>query len=281
VTGDLDPTALREVYDAQLRAWVPEHLPPGASVDTDGPLLRVTGLDQRGFVTYRSPADRSPDVLDGPELDELIVRQRDFYAARGEGVEWKHHDHDLPADLPARLLAAGFVPEPPETVVIGLAAPLAAEAPPVEGVRLREVTARADLDRIAAMESVVWSRDSSYQADALEREITADPNGTAIVVVESAPGDVVVSAGWVRFVAGTAFATLWGGSTLPDWRGRGIYKALVRYRARLAVERGYSYLQVDASNDSRPILERTGFIPVTTTTPYVHPAPPSPHPRSA
>jgi GNAT superfamily N-acetyltransferase len=84
---------------------------------------------------------------------------------------------------------------------------------------------------------------------------------------------VVVSAGWVRFVAGTAFATLWGGSTLPDWRGRGIYKALVRYRARLAVERGYSYLQVDASADSRPILERAGFVPVTTTTPYVHPAP--------
>jgi hypothetical protein len=27
---------------------------------------------------------------------------------------------------------------------------------------------------------------------------------------------------------------------------------------------------VDASDNSRPILERAGFVPVTTTTPYVH-----------
>jgi len=67
----------------------------------------------------------------------------------------------------------------------------------------------------------------------------------------------------------TAFATLWGGSTLKEWRGRGIYKALVAYRARLAVARGYSHLEVDASDDSRPILQRLGFVPVTTTTPYV------------
>jgi hypothetical protein len=29
------------------------------------------------------------------------------------------------------------------------------------------------------------------------------------------------------------------------------------------------YLYVDASPDSRPILERLGFVVVTTTTPYV------------
>ncbi len=40
-------------------------------------------------------------------------------------------------------------------------------------------------------------------------------------------------------------------------------------RARLAVARGIRYLQVDASASSRPILERLGFVAVTTTTPYV------------
>jgi hypothetical protein len=91
-------------------------------------------------------------------------------------------------------------------------------------------------------------------------------------VVES-PAGAVVSAGWVRYVGGTEFATLWGGSTLAGWRGRGCYTALVRFRARLAIERGYRFLQVDASDDSRPILVRAGFVEVTTTTPYVHPAP--------
>jgi hypothetical protein len=45
---------------------------------------------------------------------------------------------------------------------------------------------------------------------------------------------------------------------------------MVGYRASLAVHRGLSLLQVDASADSRPILERNGFVAITTTTPYVH-----------
>ncbi|HEX6921630.1 MAG TPA: GNAT family N-acetyltransferase, partial [Actinomycetes bacterium] len=68
---------------------------------------------------------------------------------------------------------------------------------------------------------------------------------------------------------GTDFASLWGGSTLAEWRGRGIYKALVSRRADEAAERGFRYLQVDASDDSRPILERLGLRKLTTTTPYV------------
>lgn len=246
---------------------MPDVLPPSATVDHDGPVLRLSGVDERGFVTYRSVAD-----LAGPDLDALIARQRDHFAARGEGVEWKLHGHDGPADLPERLRAAGFEPEDQETVVVGLAAPLAAESPHLpSGVRLREATARPDLDRIAEMESTVWNRDRSHQAVALERELAADADGTTVVLAEA--GDTVVCAGWVRYVRGTDFATLWGGSTLPDWRGQGIYKALVRYRAYLAVARGYSLLQVDASDNSRPILQRCGFVAVTTTTPYVHPAP--------
>lgn len=67
----------------------------------------------------------------------------------------------------------------------------------------------------------------------------------------------------------TEFATLWGGATAAEWRGRGIYRAVVAYRARLAKQRGRQYLQVDASDDSRPTLERLGFVAVTTTTPFV------------
>jgi hypothetical protein len=260
----LDPIALRGVYDAQLRAWMPPVVPPGVTIDSDGPLKRVAGLDERGFVTYMS-LNGIPD----DEVDALIARARDYFAARGQAVEWKLHGHDSPADLADRLRRAGFVPEDQETVVIGLAAPLAAPAPDPEGIRLREVTARVDLERIARMEEEVWQESREWLPDALGAELAADPSGTTVVVAESFDG-TVVCAGWVRYIAGTEFATLWGGSTLAQWRRRGVYGSVVRYRARLAVERGFSYLQVDASDDSRPILERAGFVPVTTTTPYVH-----------
>src|SRR5262245_13930651 len=260
----LDPRALLEAYDRQLRAWIPPMLPPGVVIDRDGPLVRVAGLDERGFVTYRSLSGVADEEVDG-----LIARAREFFGARGQAVEWKLHGHDAPADLPDRLRRAGFEPEEQETVVIGLAAPLAVPAPDPEGIRLREVTARTDLDRIAAMESEVWQEDRGFLAAAREAELAADPAGTTVVVAEAGDG-TVVCAGWVRYIAGTSFATLWGGSTLPQWRRRGVYGAVVRYRARLAVDRGFTYLQVDASDDSRPILERAGFVPVTTTTPYVH-----------
>ena len=261
---DLDAAALRDAYDAQLRTYDPEV--PGVTVDHDGPLKRVTGMLGGGYVVYRDLGG-----LDGDALDALIDRQRDFFAARGEPVEWKLHGHDRPADLAERLAAHGFEEQERETVVVGPVAPLAAALPVVPaGVRLREVTTRPDLDRIARLEEAVWGDDRGWVADLLEREIAADPAAIMVVVAEDVETDEVVSAGWVRFVPDTAFATLWGGSTLPAHRGRGIYRALVAHRARVADANGFTLLQVDASDDSRPILERLGFVAVTTTTPYVY-----------
>ncbi len=57
---------------------------------------------------------------------------------------------------------------------------------------------------------------------------------------------------------------MWGGGTAPNARSRGVYRALVSKRARLAREHGYAYLTVDARDTSRPILERLGFPMLTT-----------------
>ena len=224
-------------------------------------MLRTVGFGGQGWVEYHDLGG-----LDGPELDELIARQVQFFAERGEQFEWKLHGHDRPADLPERLLAAGFVPDEMETVVIASASPLETEAILPDGVAIREVSELADLRRIAELEEAVWENGHGWVKD-LAEEREADPGGLRIFVAEA--GDLVVSAGWVRFPSGTEFATLWGGATLPAWRGRGISRALVAERAKLAAERGRRYIEVDASDDSRPILERLGFIPVTTTTPYV------------
>jgi GNAT superfamily N-acetyltransferase len=257
----LDAAALLAAYDTQLRGHPPDPMPVGWRVEPDGPVLRHF-TEHGGFVGYRSVADLPP-----AELDALIARQRDVFAARGEQVEWKWHAHDQPADLPDRLRAAGFEPAERETVVVGLAAPLTAEPVLPEGVRLRPVADHADLDRIAAMEGEVWNEQRGWLAEGLAAEVAADPEALTILVAEA--GDRVVSAGWVRYPPGTDFASLWGGATLEAWRHKGIYRALVAARARLAVDRGYRYLQVDASDNSRPILERLGFVPLTVTVPYV------------
>jgi hypothetical protein len=235
----------------------------GVTIERDGPLLRVVG-QFRGFVT--GPRDLG---VDGADLDALIARQRDFFAARGEAVEWKTRGHDLPADLARRLRAAGFVPEDQETVLIAVAADLAADPVLPAGLALRQVAADADMHAIAAMESEVWGQDWDWLATDLIARIRSAPDDITVFAVHDQAAGRLVSAAWLAFYPGTEFAGLWGGSTLAAWRGRGIYRALVAVRARHAVQRRVRYLQVDASADSAPILRRLGFRAVTTTTPYV------------
>lgn len=264
----IDDQALLRAYDEQMRGPAQDAL-PGITVEPDDPLLRVAG-HYRGLVT--GPQDLG---LSGTELDALIARQRDFFAARGEALEWKTRGHDLPRELPARLSAAGFTPEEQETVMIGMASQMATDPVLPAGVWLREVTAGEDMQAIAAMESEVWGDDWGWLADDLTTRVAAAPDDTAVFAVRDQAAGQLVSAAWLVIYPGTEFAGLWGGSTLEAWRGRGIYRALVAARARQAVARGVRYLEVDASDDSAPILRRLGFRAVTTTTPYVWNPPPA------
>lgn len=228
------------MFDAQLRGrLVPEH---------------------RDVVSCRDLSG-----LDGPLLDEFILAQRDRFA---RSVEWTVHGHDVPGWLPDRLRAAGFQPESSETVMFGASG--GEQAPLPDGLALRSVTGAADLARIRALQESVWGVDHSWLPGALAQALTgADGDPCVVLVVEF--GAEVVSAAWIRFHPGTSFASLWGGSTLPSWRGRGVYRALVAERRRLAASRGFSLLRVDASAASEPILTRLGFTPVTTITPWVYP----------
>jgi GNAT superfamily N-acetyltransferase len=162
---------------------------------------------------------------------------------------------------------AGFVAEDSETVLIGQSARLAAAPVLPDGVTLRRVTARSDLQRIAAMESVVWGEDRGWLADDLAARIENAPENVIVLVAEARTE--VVCAAWLVFKDGVDFGGLWGGSTLKKWRGQGIYRALVTHRAQLAAARDVPYVYVDASADSAPILTRLGLHAVTTTTPYV------------
>jgi GNAT superfamily N-acetyltransferase len=263
VAANLDSQALLAAYDEHLRTYVDDPLPAGIAVEWDGPLLRTTGYPGgSGGITYRDLGG-----LEGRDVDALISRQVELFRARGEWFEWKLHGHDKPADLGARLEAAGFEPEEQETVVIAPVEAIAHDPELPDGVALRQVITREDFGRIAVMEEAIWGDDRTWLAESLSGERAADPDAVTVFVAES--GDDVVCAAWVRFPKGTAFATLWGGGTLPAFRGRGIYRAIVAARAQLAKARGCQYLQVDASDDSRPILERLGFVAVTTTTPYI------------
>jgi hypothetical protein len=255
----VDTAALLAVYDTQMR-MTPGVLPSGMTYEYDGPVLRIVG-GHMGRV--RAPRDVG---VTGAELDRLIVRQRDYFHARGQGVEWKLRAHDRPADLPERLAAAGFVAQEPAAVLLGVAQEVAAEPVLPEGVVLRQVSAAEDLRRFADHQTEVTGEDCSWVAADLGARVSADPDHITILVAQA--GDRFVCTALALYDPGTDFVALLGGATLPQWRGRGLYRAMIAARAREAVARGFRLLHVDASPASAPILRRCGFHEITTSTHY-------------
>jgi hypothetical protein len=242
----------------------------GATFETDAHVVRRLAVPGRGgsAVLWSS--------LDASNADEVIAAQVKFFASRGEKFEWKLYSYDEPADLAGRLIAAGFRPEEPESLMIAAIDKItdalsAVELPP--GVRLERATDEAGVDRLIGVHELVFGRDASELRASLLAQLASAPEATDLVIAMA--GDEPVSSARTDFVAGTEFAGLWGGGTLRRWRRNGIYGALVRYRAELAAGRGCKYLTVDASDQSRPILKRIGFELIAVTTPYRQPALPA------
>jgi GNAT superfamily N-acetyltransferase len=203
--------------------------------------------------------------LDATTADAAITAQVARFA--GRSWEWKHYSYDRPEDLPQRLLAAGLTPEDPEALLIAEVAELDLDVPPPDGVRLVPVTDEATIAALVHVHNEVFGGDYRSVGEMVARRLTEQPGLVPALVAMD--GTTPVSSGRIDYAAGTDFASLWGGGTMPEWRGRGIFRALVAARAALAAAAGFRYLQVDASDDSRPILTRLGFAHLATTTPYV------------
>ena len=182
-------------------------------------------------------------------------------------VEWKSRGHDRAPGLHDALVRNGFVPGEPESIMIGEAAPLAVGVPLPRGIQLRRVTSEPDVRALSEMQEAVFgSGFAEEMADALLRRLSFG-DGMELWVAE-ADGEIV-SSGRLEPVAATEFAGIWGGATLPEWRGRGIYRTLTAARARSALALGKRLIHSDSTEDSRPILERAGLVQVSTTTPYL------------
>jgi GNAT superfamily N-acetyltransferase len=248
-------------YDAQVRRSTRADL-AGSAVEDLGTVVRWLAPPGQGLsaITWSG--------LDEATADAAITAQRDYFATRGEGVEWKLYDYDRPADLADRLAAAGFVPDDEELMLVAETAAIQADVVLPDGVRLVPVTDAAGVHALMAVHRhEPGSEEMSWLTDALLETLDDSRHLTEMFVAMA--GDEPVSSARIEFVLGTDFAGLWGGSTVPQWRGKGIFRALVAHRANRAAARGYKYLQVDASQMSRPILKRLGFTPVASTTPYV------------
>jgi hypothetical protein len=257
----MDRASALAAFDEQIRRHPTPDAPDGR-VEHDRNVIRcIGGVDGWNGVAW--------SALDDDDADAVIAAQVSRFAELSRPWEWKHYSYDRPADLPERLLAAGFMREPPEALLVAEIADLTLDVPPPAGVQLQAVVDQHGIDALVSVHDEVFGEDHAALGRALSDAFRRRPNSVAAVVAVA--GDAPIAAARVKFHAGTDFASLWGGGTLSAWRGRGVFRSLVAYRAALASARGFRYLQVDALPASQPILKRLGFVELATTTPFVHP----------
>ncbi len=189
------------------------------------------------------------------EVDGVLEEVRSLLRERGRTkTQWEIGSAAEPPGLIELLLERGLVRDrDPYAVALVLT-----EAPPPgpPGIEARAVETFEDF---AAATEVQWEAFETPASEIAEaRELLAE---------RWRDSPLVMHAAWLdgRIVsAGTCAATehgllLYGGATVPDARGRGAYRALLRARWDEAVARGTPALITQGGAMSLPILERAGF----------------------
>lgn len=253
----MNTTEILALYDEERRTG--QHLPYRRE-ETPELVRHISPHKERlNFIVYSR--------FTAVNADAIIHREIDYLKSRGSyGLEWKTFAHDQPADIGRYLLAHGFEADEEEALLV-----LDLEDCPAVFLQsvtadVRRITGPAQLSEVVAVQEAVWEEKMGWLETQLKEAMAEDPDFYSIYVayVNNEPA----CAAWIAFPPQRQFASLWGGSTLPQYRNRGLYTAVVAARAQEALQRGYRFLTIDASDMSRPILQKRGFKLLTHTTPY-------------
>lgn len=267
----MDLNAIRSRLDQERRTLVRR----SEVVEVAGPIVRRRGADH----SWHSVEALS---LTADGADDIISREIEHHRRAGVPFEWKVYSYDSPPDLVEKLSSRGFYVGPREAVMVydllyglpmeSLGAGRGDGPAPTSGVALAGTGSAVQTFREVAEK--VFGKNYQFTTLQLLAELEAgSTDHQAFVSYE--PDRVPAAIGRLYTHADSAFGGLYGGGTLPAFRGRGHYFALVRERARRAIALGAQYLIVDALPTSRPILERLGFQRLADTWPCQRSAPPT------
>jgi hypothetical protein len=188
-------------------------------------------------------------------IDPAIAQVHAILAARGRTeCTWEVGSSATPAGLVDELRRRGMADDH-DPHVVGMV--LREEPPAVAGIEARAVASfeefrEANAVAFAAFGSLPPTDDGRERAR-YEEEVAAGHQRTFVAVANGR----IVGAGTSTYL--DRAVALNGGSVLPEARGRGAYRALVRARWEDAAARGTPVLITQAGRMSAPILTRLGF----------------------
>jgi GNAT superfamily N-acetyltransferase len=233
----------------------------GVTLERTPCVVRAIGLESSwNGIVYSRFASSETETIINDEIQYFTQLKRNF--------EWKVYSHDEPADLLSHLRNHAFRIGKEESLMFrdlrGL--PPTLMAPPPEGVTVIPVRNEQGIADFCSLESAIWSCESSKTSEHLLSTVS-DPlqrNLGFVAYSDRKP----IGFGLVTTSPHSQFSGFWGGSVLPQFRGRGVYRALLSARIQHVLQYdSIRYLRVDALPTSRPILEKYGFKVAASTWP--------------
>lgn len=231
---------------------------PDITAEHEPPVIRHIRDDGMCWIMYSE--------VDEHNADAIIEREKAYFNQRGQTFEWKYYSFDRPADLLERLRAHGFVIGEDEAVMVldMHHAPARLLEPPHN--EIRRIEHAQDLHLAHTVVKEIWGgADATATESEDEAKKLLEEQQVYVGLVDGKPA----SFARLTLHPGTPFASMWGGATREQYRGRGIYTDLVAVRVQEALRHGHRYLTLDASPMSRPIVEKLGFVKIATSNPCV------------
>jgi hypothetical protein len=205
--------------------------------------------------------------LGSSPVEDTVSEVRELAAERGRSwLTWWLTDSTTPPDLEEQLSRLGMEPAAMPINEASYEAMALTREPEAAG---GEVTARlaADFDEFRVTNEIAWEafgmteEQRREQAELLPMYFELHRQGLSANYLCLLGGRPVAAA---LAVFAEAAVMLLGGAVLPEARGHGCYRALVRARWDDGVARGTPALVVQAGAMSQPILEGLGFERVAT-----------------
>lgn len=243
----IDTEKVRELFTSQLRYSAKA---PGFRREEENPVVRQISLyNEKSYISYSGLTTETAGLV--------IDRELEYFKRSSQAFEWKVYDYDKPAKLKEILQHKGFSCDEKEAL-------MGMDMDEQEDVLYRqinsdvkELTSREEIMHLVELESLIWGETYHQLGDRLWRDKQKNPESLFLFGIYEK--GILVSVAWMYLEPESFFVSLWGGSTLAEYRGKGYYTDLLTVRAQAAYEKGYIYLIVDAGPMSEPLLKKAGF----------------------
>ena len=258
----VDQTSIRHAIEHSLFAF--PQLPGQWDVPT------FPGLQAHATPDVSHPFGNMVGVstLTQENADAVIAEVQEFFGKRGHMVGWWLNPSSTPVDLVARLEAAGFsrIVEQAGLVLTDMAKEFRSN--PRVTVRQANASDREDVIRLYSVAYPMPERLAAIYYDVLP--LAGSGGAHYLAFVEGVKEPVSVSS--MFSPKNSRVAVLQGAATLTDYRGHGIYTAMVAARVAdaRALGKEAAVLQGDRKT-SAPICVKLGFEEVCSVDLYVWP----------